>query len=78
MLIIRLKPGGKKHRKHYRISIFEKHKHVTKKTVEDIGWYNPYTKEISVNKDRLDYYLSLNIEKSDTVGSLLKKHQYIV
>lgn len=78
MLVIRLKPLGKRKRlRHYRISVAEKHRHVTKKSVEDIGWYNPYTKAISVRRDRLEYYLNLNVEISDTLRSILKKNAFI-
>jgi len=73
MLIIRFKPMGRKHAKHYRISVSEKTRHVTKKSHEDIGWYNPYTKESNLNKERLDHYIALNIEISDSVRSLLVK-----
>lgn len=72
MLTIRLKPMGRKYRKSYRIVVAQKHKHTTKKSIEDLGWYNPYTKEKSIKKDRIEYYKSLNIEMSDTVKFLLK------
>lgn len=77
MLVIRFKPMGRKHAKHYRISVSQKTKHVTKKSHEDIGWYNPYTKESNVNQERLMYYINLNIEISDSVRSLFIKLGHI-
>ena len=72
MLTIRLKPMGRTYRKFYRIVVAQKHKHTTKKSIEDLGWYNPYTKEKSIKQDRINHYVALNIEVSDTVKSLLK------
>jgi small subunit ribosomal protein S16 len=73
MLIIRFKPMGRKHAKHYRISVSQKTKHVSKLSHEDLGWYNPYTKESKINAERLNYYLALNIEISPSVSSLFQK-----
>ena len=77
MLVIRFKPMGRKHAKHYRLSVSQKTRHVTKKSHEDIGWYNPYTKESNVNQERLNHYLELNIEISDSVQSLFVKLGHI-
>ncbi len=77
MLTIRFKPLGRKHKKFYRIIVSKKQSHPTKGFIEILGWYNPYTKESSFVKDRLDYYLKLNIEVSDSVKSLLKKQDLI-
>ena len=73
MLVIRFKPMGRKHAKHYRISVSQKTRHVSKLSHEDLGWYNPYTKESKINPERLAYYVSLNIEISPSVSSLLQK-----
>lgn len=77
MLTIRLRPQGRVHRRLYRIVVAEKHRHVTKKTHEDLGFYNPVTKEIKVKNERLQHYMSLNTELSETVASLLKRHNLI-
>ncbi len=77
MLVIRFKPMGRKHAKHYRISVSQKTKHVSKLSHEDLGWYNPYTKESKINAERLTYYVGLNIEISPSVSSLLQKLELI-
>lgn len=77
MLIIRLKPQGRKYKREYRVSVFKKTTHTTKKAVEDLGYYNPYSKHLKINADRLKYYTDLNIQMSDTVSSLLKNNNYI-
>ncbi len=73
MLSIRFKPIGRKHNKSYRIVLTTKTAHVSKKFIEILGWYNPYTKDSSVNKERVAHWLSLNVETSDSVASLFKK-----
>jgi|GEM_PF-6790270 len=73
MLIIRFKPLGRAHRKHYRIVVADKKRHVSKFSIEDLGWYNPYTKEIHVKQERLSYYKDLNVEISSSLKSALSK-----
>jgi small subunit ribosomal protein S16 len=74
MLIVRLKPFGKKRNRVYRLVAAQKHIHVSKKTVEDLGSYDPKTKVLKVNKERLSYYQNLNVEFSDTAKAICKKH----
>ena len=73
MLAIRFLPTGKRKRKRfYRVVVIYKEK--VKKFLKVLGWYNPYTKERSLNKSDLEYYIGkLNIEVSDSVKSLLLK-----
>lgn len=74
-LIIKLCRFGKKHAPFYRFGVMPVFRHPSKRfALEYLGWYNPFTKEIKVNKERLEHYLSLNIALTDTVSSLLKKH----
>jgi small subunit ribosomal protein S16 len=77
MLIIRFKPLGRKRRKHYRIVVAQKHRHVSKLSVEDLGWYNPYTKDSAINEARLSHYIDLGIDISDSVRSLLSKQKLL-
>jgi len=77
MLTIRLCRFGRVHKPHYRIVVAEKHRHVSKKFIEAIGYYNPVTKEFKINLERARYWLSLNLEMSDTVKSLFTKHSVI-
>ncbi len=77
MLVIRFKPLGRKHRKSYRVVVADKKSHPTKKFHESLGWYNPYTKEAILNAERVKYYVTLNIEISDSVKSLFKKQNLI-
>jgi small subunit ribosomal protein S16 len=77
MIIIRFQPKGKKHNKFYRIVVAQKEKHVSKKFIEILGWYNPYNKEASFNKERISYFLENNTSMSESVKSLFKKHNIL-
>jgi ribosomal protein S16 len=78
MLAIRFKPIGRKHSKMYRIVVTYKQSHPTKKFLESLGWYNPYSKACAINQEKLKKYLDLNIEISDSVKSLLVREKLIV
>ena len=73
MLAIRFLPTGKRKRKRFfRVVVIYKEK--ASKFLKVLGWYNPYTKERSLNRADLEYYIDkLNIEVSDSVKSLLLK-----
>jgi len=77
MLTIRLCRFGRVHKPHYKIVVAEKHRQVSKKFVEAIGYYNPITKEFKVNLERAKYWLSLNVELSHTVKALFTKNSVI-
>lgn len=78
MLVIRLHRIGRVHKPFYRLVLAQKHKHVSKKFIHNFGTYNPITKELKIiEAEKLQKYLDLNVELSDTVRSLLKKNSYI-
>ncbi len=47
------------------------------RVIEELGWYDPLTrddeKQTSFKIDRIDYWLSVGAQPSQTVTSLLKK-----
>jgi len=65
---------GRKHRKHFRVVIAEKHRSVSKKVQDILGWYNPASKEHSFDQAKITKYLSYGVAMSDTVRSLFKKY----
>jgi len=73
MLIIRLNPVGRKHKRQYRIVVAQKHKHVSKQYVEKLGYYDPHTKELKVDTQKAKHYIDARVEMSDTVKALFKK-----
>jgi len=48
------------------------------RVIEALGWYDPCAKEpdkqISLNRERIEYWLSVGAQPSDTVRQLLKRH----
>ncbi len=78
MLILRLRPNKRKHpNKTYSVVVAEKARSVSKKFHEKLGSYNPYTKELQIKADRVQYYVDLNIEISKTLLNILKKNDII-
>lgn len=72
MLTIRLQRTGTKNAASFRIVVAEKSQHVSKKFAEVLGHYNPRNKEFNIkNTERLNYWLSHNIDLSPTVNNLL-------
>ena len=77
MLTIRFQPIVRKHSKFYRVVVAEKQKFVGKKFIEILGWYNPNTKEVKLEADRVKHYIALNTETSSSVQSLFKKQNLV-
>ncbi|MBC7471653.1 MAG: 30S ribosomal protein S16 [candidate division SR1 bacterium] len=73
MLTIRFQPVGRKHSKMYRVVVAEKTRSVSKKVKENLGWYNPHTKESKLNEDRIKFFVENNVEISESAFSLFKK-----
>jgi small subunit ribosomal protein S16 len=72
MLTIRLQRTGTKNAASFRIVVAEKSQHVSKKFTEVLGHYNPRNKEFNIkNTERLNYWLSHNIDLSPTINNLL-------
>ncbi|PIP29897.1 30S ribosomal protein S16 [Candidatus Jorgensenbacteria bacterium CG23_combo_of_CG06-09_8_20_14_all_54_14] len=71
MLSIKLKRVGKKHQASFRIVVAEKRSKLQGRSVEDLGWMNPRTKEEKVNKDRVKYWLGVGAQPTPTVWNIL-------
>ncbi len=77
MLKIRLSRTGKKSQPSFRI-IVQEHSAAVKggKVVEIIGHYQPTSpnKDVVVEKERVEHWISVGAQPSDTVAALLKRH----
>jgi small subunit ribosomal protein S16 len=73
MLKIRLTRRGKKKQPIYRIVLAEHTMPVKGKFIEILGFYNPKTKEIGLNKEKIEKRLKDGACPSDTVAMLLRK-----
>ncbi len=74
MLKIRLTRRGKKKQPVYRIVVAEHTMPVKGKFIEMLGFYNPRSKEIGLNKEKIEKWLKNGAKPSDTVAMLLKKN----
>lgn len=78
MLAIKLQRIGKKHQAMYRLIVGEKRQKLNGRQVEDIGWYNPHTKQAMVVKERVEHWIKNGAQPTDTVRALLKKNNILV
>ncbi len=78
MLVIRLFRIGKKNQPSYKIVVTEKTRPARSgRFVEELGFYNPVTKEKNFKTDRLQYWLKIGAKTSDTIHNLLLKEKII-
>jgi small subunit ribosomal protein S16 len=72
MLVIRLLRTGKKNQPTYKIVVTDKENPPRGgRFVEEVGFYNPKTKERVLKKERIQYWVSQGVKPSDTVYNML-------
>src|SRR6056297_2388880 len=71
MLRIRFNRKGKKNQPFFRIVVVERHKDPFGDYLEDLGFYNPLTKETSLKKERIKYWISQGAQPTGSVNNLL-------
>ena len=78
MLTIRLFRTGKKNQPFFKIVVIDRRKAPKSgRFVEEVGYYNPLTKEKNVKGDRVKYWISVGAVPSDTLHNLLVKEKVI-
>ena len=75
--MIRLSRVGKKKQPTYRIIIQDKSKDPWGKALEILGNYNPHTKEIVLNKERLEHWRKVGAQTSASINNLLIRKEII-
>lgn len=72
---IRLARGGRKKRPFYRIVVASSEAPRDGRFIERIGTYNPLPDpaELTIDRERLQYWLDNGAQPTDTVGSLIRK-----
>ena len=72
MLMIRMQRIGRKNEAHFRIVLTD-HKNAAKsgKFQEILGSYNPKAGEVILKGDRINYWMSVGAQPSDTVHNFL-------
>ena len=74
---LRLKRMGRSHRSFFRLSAMDSRSPRDGRVIEELGWYDPSAKnpdeEVSLKRERIEYWLGVGAQPSDTVRDLLKK-----
>jgi small subunit ribosomal protein S16 len=72
-LVIRLSRTGKKGERKFRIVVNEKRSRRDGKALETLGYYEKgHDKDLQVNKERYDYWISKGARPSETVFKIVK------
>jgi small subunit ribosomal protein S16 len=71
MLAIKLSRIGKRHRPHYRIIVLEKSKDPWGDFKENLGTYNPRSKKLDIQAERIKYWISKGAQPTDTIFNIL-------
>ncbi len=75
---IRLKRMGRTHKSFFRLSAMDSRSPRDGRVIEELGWYDPNAKNqdesTSLKRDRIEYWLNVGAQPSDTVCDLLKKY----
>lgn len=74
MLKIRLKRLGRKKKACYRIIIIDSRNKRDGKALEEVGFYNPLTKQIKINAIKIENRIKTGAKLTKTVKNLLAKH----
>jgi len=74
---VRLKRMGRRHRAVYRLVAIEGRNQRDGKVIEELGAYDPQnkdqTQQLKLDRERIEYWLGVGAEPSETVASLLGK-----
>jgi small subunit ribosomal protein S16 len=75
MTVIRLTRMGRKKRPFYRVVVTDSRKRRDGGWIESIGYYNPLkeNREIKIDEERLNYWLSVGAQMSDRVKKITGK-----
>lgn len=77
MLKLRLKRTGRKRSPSYRLVIMDSKSRRDGRPVEEVGYYNPSTKNYKFDVDKIKKWLNYGVQPTQTVLSLLKKAKII-
>ena len=77
MLKLRLKRTGRKRSPSYRLVIMENTSRRNGRPVEELGYYNPITKNYQFDSEKIKQWLNYGVQPTETVASLLKKADII-
>jgi small subunit ribosomal protein S16 len=70
---IRLKRIGAKKTPHYRVVVTDGRNRRDGMPIEEIGYYNPRSKELKLDREAVEKWIKNGAQPSETVQSLLRK-----
>ena len=74
---LRLKRFGRSHSSFFRLNVMDSRSPRDGRVVEELGWYNPHAEnddeKVNFKRERIEYWLGVGAQPSDTVRDLLKK-----
>ncbi|MBX9666971.1 MAG: 30S ribosomal protein S16 [Candidatus Obscuribacterales bacterium] len=73
MVKIRLKRIGAKKAPHYRIVAVDGRTRRDGKPIEEVGYYNPRSKELRLDREAVERWMKNGAQPSDTVAGLIRK-----
>ncbi len=73
MVRIRLKRTGTRNAVCFRVVVMDQRSSRDGKAIEELGFYNPRTKEEKVNVARADYWMSVGAEVSETAKDVIER-----
>jgi small subunit ribosomal protein S16 len=77
MLKLRLKRTGKKRSPSYRLVIMENTFRRDGRSIDEVGYYNPITKQYKFDSEKIKKWLSYGVKPTETVLNLLKKAEIV-
>jgi len=77
MLKLRLKRIGRKRSPAYRLVVMENTFRRDGRPIEEVGYYNPISKESHFEVDKIKKWLSYGVQPTRIVSNLLKKAEII-
>ena len=73
MVKIRLKRIGAKKTPHYRVVVTDGRNRRDGMPIEELGYYNPRSKELKLDKEAVERWIKNGAQPSETVQSLIRK-----
>lgn len=77
MLKLRLKRTGRKRSPSYRLVIMENSTRRDGRPIEELGYYNPISKQYKFDAEKIQKWLSYGVQPTETVSTLLKKAEIV-
>lgn len=79
MVVVRLARGGNRNRPYFYIVVADSRARLQGRFIEKIGFYNPIANEkveaFRIDHDRLNYWVGVGAQVSDSINNLLKANK---